>query len=376
MTKEEIIRDLHYLASLLSAAVNGLPMPEKPVDVSWESVYSIAKKHSLANTVFSLVEPALRDEGAEDLRARWDKLCTVELLKHMKQTDEFKKITNILSENEISFLPIKGFLVKELYPRPHLRSMADIDIFVGDADMDKFGEIFKSLGYNKEDEPFGSVHDSYAKPPFMHIEVHKRLYSGSDYSFERASLKEGEKFWYLMTDADFFVFMLRHTRRHYENGGCGIRAVLDHYLYVKRNSELVSSSEFKARLESEGLLDFFNTLEAIAAYWFEGRDPGYDVSDFELYTVSGGTYGTFENNTYFSMKKRGKLGHVMSRMFPRPRIIFYRYKWVRMVPILLPIGYIARIVQSLFNGRLKECAELITEVDENKKLYNKKEGEK
>ena len=51
-------------------------------------------------------------------------------------------------------------------------------------------------------------------------------------------------YWYVMEDSDFFAFILRHAKKHYTHGGCGIRAILDIFLYMRKNTELVTSEEF------------------------------------------------------------------------------------------------------------------------------------
>lgn len=350
MTDTEYIKIGRFTALALKSGISGENLPEKPADISWGQVYSFSKSHSLSNMVFSSYESEIKKDAPEELVQLWERETHVLFAKHTTQKNEFSRVTSEFTKQGIDFLPLKGFLMKALYPRPEFRTMSDLDFLIREGDVGRAGETVKSMGYKGVSEDEDNVHDTFQKPPFMDIELHRKLFADSEYSFDDAVLKEGESHWYLMTDEDFLCFILRHSKKHYEQGGCGMRAVLDHYLLLKKYPKVFLSPEFEERLRKAGLYDFNNLISSLAFLWFEGIEPEGDISGFEVYTLTGGTYGTYANAALTGMKKKGKFGYVLERVFPSPSLIKKRYKWVRKCPILLPVGYVVRIFSSIIFG--------------------------
>lgn len=353
MTDRDYIKTSEYIIGVLRTVVGGEPLPNKPTDVSWHGVYSLAKHHSLASTLYSYIEADLLKDAPSELVWHWKKERDIDFVKNVKQTSAFSEITELFTREKLAFLPLKGFMMKKLYPRPELRTMADMDIYVSEKQADRARDMLISIGYKCERDPNEEeIHDQLLKPPFINVELHKVLYKGSDFSFEDCTPREDNPYWYVMKDEDFFLFMLRHTHKHYTHGGCGIRAVLDFYLYKKAHPEILTEKVENVIKES-GLSDFYKKISALADKWFAASETGEDIAGFELFTVTGGTYGTFETRMQVSIKESGKLKYSLSRIFPPVKILKKRYKWVRKCVLLVPFAYIVRIVESIFNGRIK-----------------------
>lgn len=375
MTDKEYLKTSEYIIGALRTMIDGAPLPEKPSDTSFEMIYRLSKHHSLASTVYYYIENEVKKEASPALVAAWQKERDIDFVKNLKQTDEFRRVTELFTKEKVSFLPLKGFMMKALYPRPELRTMADMDIYVSEEQSARARELLEGIGYICEHDPdVQEVHDSMAKPPFINIELHKLLYQGSDFTFSDCRPKEDNPYWYVMEDDDFFAFMLRHAKKHYTHGGCGIRAVLDIFLYKRRYQNLAASESFINILKENELYDFYVTVSALADKWFSGKEPEIDISEFEIYTLTGGTYGTLTNSMGFGMEHQGRFKYIFSRIFPAPKIIKKRYRWVRRCVILLPVGYIARIVESVFNGRAKIHVNAISESNKREKAKKEKMG--
>lgn len=353
MTDREYIKISEYITGVLRTVVCGAPLPDKPFDISWGSVYSLAKHHSLASTIYSSIEAELLNDAPLELVATWRKERDIDFVKNVKQTAAFSEITELFTREKLAFLPLKGFMMKKLYPRPELRTMADMDIYVSNEQADRARELLISIGYKCEKDPDEEeIHDQMLKPPFINVELHKVLYKDSDFSFDDCTPREDNPYWYVMKNEDFFLFMLRHTYKHYTHGGCGIRAVLDLYLYKNAHSEMFTE-KFENRISETGLFDFYKKISALADKWFAAADISEDISAFELFTVTGGTYGTYETRMQADIKESGNLKYSLSKIFPPVKIIRQRYKWVRKCVLLVPVAYVVRIVESIFNGRIK-----------------------
>jgi len=63
---------------------------------------------------------------------------------------------------KILYIPLKGCLVKEMYPKPEYREMSDLDILVKRGDAAKLKPVMESLGYQCERFGF-EKDDSYTK---------------------------------------------------------------------------------------------------------------------------------------------------------------------------------------------------------------------
>ena len=153
-------------------------------------------------------------------------------------------ISEELEKNGIWYLPLKGSILKDLYPENGMREMADNDVLYDSTKQQKVKELMLSMGYAAE-----SVgkhhHDTYMKPPVLNFELHTVLFganSGSLYAYYREPQRlmiqdEGKKFGYHMSDEDFYVYVTAHEYKHFSSGGTGIRNLLDCYVFVKTKGD-------------------------------------------------------------------------------------------------------------------------------------------
>ena len=369
MTVKETLLASEYIIAALRNMIDGTPTPRIPEGVNYGTVYNLAKAHSLHGAVFASIESDLKSDADPRLYEHWKKERDISFIVNMKQKAEFLQIVDLFTREKLSFLPLKGFMLKELYPSPELRTMSDLDIFVSTEQIDRAKELMKSIGYeNKSD---GELHDSMEKPPYSLVELHKLVEAKSPPTFSNCKTKEDNPYWYLMKDEDVYVFLVNHAYKHYSIGGCGIRTVLDLYLYKRKNKHIVDSPLTVAKLSERELTDFCEDILALGDLWFSGKETDRDLTHMIKTIVMGGTYGTIANQIESEVGQKGKFKYVLSRLFPHPKLIKRRYKWVRKVPILLPIGYIWRWIQSLFNGRIVAHVDAFSEVGKRKKQTEK-----
>jgi len=103
---------------------------------------------------------------------------------YQTQLNLTKQIISALNEQGIVPTLLKGISIStSYYPKPHYRTMRDIDILVDVREVDKVEEILSSLGYEQRStyskEFYESLHHTM---PWQHckediwIEVHKRLF--------------------------------------------------------------------------------------------------------------------------------------------------------------------------------------------------------
>lgn len=111
----------------------------------------------------------------------WRKCRDQAFLMGLTQQREALRVMEALENHEIAFLPLKGYWMKQMYPQPYYRQMADLDILI---DADKAGQarkVMKALGYRTEDYGAGA-HDSYFLEPYVSVELHRTLMTQRNYA--------------------------------------------------------------------------------------------------------------------------------------------------------------------------------------------------
>lgn len=364
---QQKVKEFDYFIKVLRSALNGEKAPDKPVEVEWKSVFGLAINHSFLVIVYDALKDKLNQNADAEFLKYLEKKYNIECARHISQIKDFKKITDILTENKIPFLPLKGFLIKELYPKAEYRQMADMDIYVGKEGSALAIEALKSIGYTEKTDPDAvDVHDVMIKLPFANVELHREVEQGSEFTFSDCESRADNPYWYVMREEDFFMHMLRHAKKHYVNGGCGVRAILDLHLYRKKHLEFFNSKDFHIKFENYELYGFYEMLVDIADKWFGSSEDITELSEIEIYTITGGVYGTLENRVSKKIEKQSKFSYVMRALFPSVKTIKRKYKWVRKCIILLPLGYLCRIMSAIFNGRMKRNAKAVIKSNKNK----------
>ena len=363
---------MRYIGRVLPVLRYGGEMPPLPAGTDFETVYHVAKKHSLASSVWYVVEPAVRAEGNTALIEKWEAARSMGFAQNMIQTREFAALTALFTSERIKFLPMKGFLFKELWARPEHRTMADMDFLFEEADLPRVTALLTARGYRLEIEE-GEVHDTFDKPPYLHVEAHRSLFSGDTDGFDKWVAREDNPYWYYMRPEDFLTFNVGHIHKHYVMGGCGARSLFDVYLYLRERGDTLDTAALDTALRARGLADFYHMLLHLVYFWYAGGeypftpDPRYikdgvptdALLEMEHFIITGGAYGSTKNRVDYNVQRRGKLGYIIRLAFPPYRTMCGLYRAVRKCPILLPFAYPFRWVQYLFNGKVKQFCKLI-----------------
>ena len=352
---------IRYITKLIRSLHYGEPMPKKPDELTWRDIFTHAYTHSVAGTIWNVVEEAVTsaDEDTELIR-RWSRERDLDFVKGMHQTRTFNELKRLFVENGIDFLPLKGLIIRELWVRPEYRTMSDLDILVRQEQLDEARALIESLGFKNEHTD--EVHDDYVKPPYLTIELHRILERGSTFRFDDAHPSTHTPHLYEMTNEDFFTFILSHMFKHYTKGGCGIRSIFDLRLYLEAYGDKLDMPLLEKKLAERELLDFYKKMLALSEFWYgDGTMQPTDEIYSEEYFISGGaTYGTTSNKVRYEARTKGKFAYIWSRAFPPFADMITVYPWLERMPVFLPIAWVMRWFSALFDGRLKKEASAIT----------------
>ncbi len=376
MTESEMKTSAYDMLYLATCVVNGIVPDAGNIDL--DNLYAVSKFHSL--TAISAM--ALESAGIA-LPDRWREAKAKAIRKNILLDAERAQILGYFEQNGIWYLPLKGVILKELYPKTGMRQMADNDILYDSRFQTQVMEYMEGRGYKTESVGKGN-HDTYHKPPIYNFELHTQLYSEQsdktihDYYDDVKSrlVKDNDKqYGYHFTDEDFYIFMTVHEYKHYSISGTGLRSLLDCFVYLHSKGKSLDREYICGELDKLGISDFERKSRALAMKAFSSAElPELSRDEREMleYYLLSGTYGTQKQSVENRMDKlaaktgsKSKLRYVLSRIFPDTGFykeyypFFYRHK------ILLPICWIYR----LFKGLIIKSKNILGEL---KIVVNKK----
>lgn len=305
---------------------------------------------------------------------------------HEQQTYEYKKITAEFEKNKIDYMPLKGILLKEIYPKAEMRPMSDIDILIKAEQYDKIKALFKNMGYA---ERVASNHELPWQKNNIYIELHKRiianynkdfyLYFGDGWKLGTADGLHPCK--YSMSPEDSFVYLFTHFAKHYRSGGIGIKHMTDLWVYIQAHPSL-DNEYIEEQLSALQLSEFYNNILLTLKVWFSDADSNV-ITDFITNVIfESGSYGNRQNHISALMIREQKMtGHknhtrirqILKTIFLPYKYMCKKYRFLEKLPILLPFMWIVRgITVTLFApAKIKQFySDSKIMADENTDIYH------
>ena len=361
MNQESFNAYLFKYLRLISSYLNKKILNEEIDDNSLSFFIKLSKHHSLTALLYKAIIETHSKCKSEYLK-KLEEHYYANLRKHALFEQERNDLFKYLNDNKIEYLPLKGLVIKEYYPDPFTREFADNDILFSDKD-NLIKEFFTNRDYEIESYRKGN-HDVYLKKPFYNFEMHRALFMEredlpeyvnyfKDY-LKKAPKKKGRE--HYLKDEDFYIYFTAHSYKHFSESGCGIRTLVDYYLYIR--SSKLDFKYINKELDKLGLLDFSNQIINLSNKVFNQEDLTNEELEMLLFIASSGTYGTLENSVTKGIKRKGKFGYFMSRIFPPYSFYKTAYPWAYKVVILIPIAWFVRLCRVLFKNSKKATTEL------------------
>ena len=354
-----------YVIQLVAASVNSCDAPEKPDHIEWQNVFDFAKNQSVLNLVAYACETLKNKPDSKDMQYLRE-FRKQKMIIEAEQQIETEDVMDKLEEAGIRHMPLKGFIVKNLFPSPDMRTMGDIDMLLDPDRIDDAVEIFAKEGFSFHSD--GDLHANLCHGN-AHFEFHRMLVNESYKNqtayfgdgFSRAVKCDGYDYRYELSREDMYIFLLAHLAKHYRYGGTGIRTVLDLYIYRKAYPDL-DMKYIYTETGKIGIDKFQRHAEEIADDWFSGSFDG-TFNAISAYIISGGVYGIkgmFLVNEVINESEGkslafGKFKKIFLMIFPGYKLMCELFPVLQKHRILLPIYWIIRWVKSLTskNSNLK-----------------------
>lgn len=259
-----------------------------------EKLVRLAKDHNVVHFVGYAVDKGRLNIAGEKMRKAFRQQYFMATRRVIILENEISKIKDAFEQFHIDYVPLKGAVIRKLYPDQWMRVSGDIDILVHLDELEKAESILvKELNYSVTDK--GSHHDHVTAPNGYHVDLHFTLTEREERAkpiledvWNKCYLVDGKKHEYQMEDDMFYLFHMFHTATHFKLGGCGLRSVLDTWLL--NHKVQFDAGKRKTLLQQAGLLRFAEEFEKLAEKWFSGIEIK-GVEKTENYIFNGGLYG-------------------------------------------------------------------------------------
>ena len=332
-------------------------------DFSLEVLIDVAQNHQISPIIYYGAINCGFDKASDAMKKLFENSFPLVMLDEMQKT-AFEEVMRIFESAGIEYMPLKGSLLKALYPKSEMRTMGDIDILIKTEQYEKISGIMKKLGYEQKCE---SNHEFIWTKGSLCIELHKMLvpsYHKDYYAYFCDGWKFAEKTentkYFLKPEAEY-IYLFTHFAKHYRSGGIGIKHLTD--LWVYKNAKPYLDWEYiKRELAKLRLDNFFENVEKTLDVWFDGKAETPETKLISDTVFGSGAYGDAETDEVSKMLWETKEGKsIKATKFSRfLKVTFLpyenmceKYDFLKKVPILLPFMWIVRIFDVLLFKRGK-----------------------
>ena len=380
MIKRENDKTTNIAMELASLSLAGKKLDQIPYsDKDLEAVYEYVKISGISAITFMALENAVDVVDENSFMFEWKKMRLNAMRRNLLFDKERSEITNFLEQNGIWYLPLKGSVIKEMYPNPEMREMNDNDILIDQNGRDQVKDFMLSRGYQVKPNDKGVIDDKgnsdeFIKDPFFYFELHKFLieerYSPKQYDYflsikDRLIKDTDKEYGYHMSDEDFYLYMICHAHKHFSRNGMGIRFLMDEYVFLKEKGETLDNDYINEKIREFGLEQFDADLRKVSKMAFDEDEECLEesLSDSEkaLYDscLGAGIFGNLETrwkNEAYEMNANStdtitKKEYIKNRLFPDENWYRIYHPFVYKHKIVKPFFTIYRLTVLAFRGR-------------------------
>lgn len=353
----------HSVIKLIDSALTGKTY-ELSNDFDLEEAYKIAQNHNIVPLVYYGAVNCKFDASLKTMQSMFASTCQNMFISE-QQLYQLNDVFELFQKKDIRFMPVKGCLLKKLYPKPEMRVMGDADILIDFSQYAKISEIMRSLGY---DEKYESDHELVWRKNYLLMELHKSLvptYSKDYYLYfgdgwRMAKNCDGTR--YYMTEEDHLIYLFTHFSKHYRSSGIGIKHLIDFKIYFNQYPNL-DTDYINAELKKIRLYDFYTNVMDTLKVWFEGKEENDKTRIITEVIFNNGTFGLKESGVLWTAIKDNEIGKSTTKIRTKKifKTVFLSYnkmseKFPVLIkcPFLLPFFWFVRIFKLVFaKGRLK-----------------------
>ncbi|MGN1344108.1 MAG: nucleotidyltransferase family protein [Traorella sp.] len=351
----------------------------------WNEVYQLSETHQVAPLIY---EASYKYIQPNEIKQIWKRQMMIQTTLQIQRTMEFKRIYSILLENNICPFVFKGIICRNTYPNPDLRISNDEDILIKKEDLLKVNQIFLDLGYeadkklSEDSDEIGYHHLKNGS----YIEVHTELFAhDSVYSFLNDEFKDvfndtyevsiNEMTYYTFKPTLSLFYLFTHAYKHFVHGGFGLRQVSDMMMFMNKYADEIDYDLLNSWMKKYHFESFwFNLLDIAEKYLgfsfvqvhYHPSQLKLDSNDLLCDLLDSGIYGKSSmerlhssNMTLSALNHTSVSQSIFNSLFPSISYIKNHYAYVDKCILLLPIGYIHRMINYLKNKKQNKASNSI-----------------
>lgn len=354
MAQNHLPKNAVDLLYLVSCAVNNQePDKNRCSKINIEDVFQLAQNHSLTTCAAEALEQIM--PLPRYIHENKSRIIGRQVMYEIEREKTFKA----LEENGIWYVPLKGVIIKEYYPKPTMREMSDNDILFDSSRAEDLKHIMESLGFLCEDFK-NSHHDEYTKRPHIIFEMHRTLFNiktREDFyeyfkNIENRLIKcKSNNFEYRLSDEDFYIFLICHLYKHYNMSGTGLRSLLDVYIFNRKKYDSLNIAYLEREFNKLKLIEFEKYIREFSKKIFTLQELSKDEENLLLFFIESNCHGTLMNKLAINLgnndSKNSKIHYAFKRIFPDSEYLKNHYPVIYRYRILYPFLIIYRVFSCL-----------------------------
>ena len=332
------------LERIIQAAFD-IPRETDELDIELlPTIETIASRQS----ILQIVVVGLRKMGFQDHLSETMKRHSVQAVyNYVQRQDALEKVSAALENEGVDYIPLKGSVLRELYPQPSMRESSDIDILVHEEDLKKaISTIEKSTSFK-----FYRIahHDAHFVNERVHLELHFSLMSNIEkldhilFDPWQYSQKSGQGHLFVFTPEFHIYYITAHAAKHFMiDGGMGIRPLLD--LWLLRTKMDYNEECVRSLCSESGILKYYEACCQLLRVWFAGESHNDFSTAFEDFVFSGGVFGSNHTKVLFwdRKTKHANQKYTVSRVVRSKKDIQEFYPRSKRHPSLVPFYQVVR----------------------------------
>lgn len=360
--------------AILKAALSKTAFQGDIPEAQWPALSSMADIHK----VLPLFYEAVYHSSAP---AALKPSVRQQVIAQTMRTADFLQLNDHLQAAGLRPVVVKGIVCRSLYPQLDHRPSADEDLWVTQAQFDRWHQLLREFGMNTAVSP-EVLSTSYEVPyrkegSLLYIELHKHLFPPEslaygdlnrffDQAYDRAVAVQiqGHTI-YTLNPTDHLFYLICHAFKHFLHSGFGIRQVCDIILYANEHGKSVNweqilqyctsirAEKFAAalfRIGSEYLV-FDPQKACYPEAWQEiSVDAQPMLEDLLCAGVYGGASMSRQHSSTITLdavaaQKQGRKAKssVIASVFPSAAKLESRYPYLKKHPYLLPMAWCSRL---------------------------------
>lgn len=359
-----------YLLAMLEAALNCCPIGkvDKRENVSWNLLLENAKKHAVLSLLYDVLE---RMEMTKE------KFLFVEFCSRQIVSQNYhllfltKYLVDLLEQNQIQVLVLKGVATAEWYPVPELRKSGDVDLMIPrGVSLEKVTEILAAEGFQCKQEQHANYHREFISKEGMIAEIHTDFterFANKQLNIAMERQVQGgfgtmirEKAMGIelpMLNKAYHAYeLLLHMLHHFTTSGFGLKLLCDWVVCWKQEWTKEEKEMFQQLTKESKTTGFAEAVTAICVKYlgleserFAWNYSSADIPMEELLReiLDSEEFGGNDNNRMVMMSGTGfwayikEFHHQMHLNFPKAGNCF----------LLWPVLWVITLVRFLENNR-------------------------